>query len=114
MDRIAHSSSFENRVRSVRRGAIVQAAGLALLLSACGGPVESCPDAGPDGSSAVPDAGTDGGAAISAFEWLADPYVSARRLPGRMHLASSRFPEDPDGFDNDDFTNFVRIDGAEA
>lgn len=90
---------------------------LALLCSsliACEPAAEDCPDAGSveDAGSMLSDAGSP--IAIDAFDWLADPYVAARRLPGRSRLASSRFPEPPEGFDNHDFSHFVRIDGGEA
>ncbi len=83
---------------------------LALLALACDAPAAS----GEDGGTVPPlDAGQSD-PELDAFDWLADPYVPARRLPGRARLASSRFPEAPDGFDNHDWDNFVRVDGGEA
>ncbi len=89
-----------------RLGALV-----VVLLAACEDPDCVPMDAGSD----VPTADASVPAlVVDAFEWLADPYVAARRLPGHMRLASSRFPEAAQGFDNGDMNHFVRIDGNEA
>jgi hypothetical protein len=65
-----------------------------------------------DAGRARIDAGSDP-EPIDFFAYLADPYVVARDLPGQMRLASSRFPEGPDGGNNADFDNYVGRDGDE-
>ncbi|HEY8427850.1 MAG TPA: DUF2961 domain-containing protein [Sandaracinaceae bacterium] len=103
-------------LRSRRAFARTVLAGLVAL--ACDGPVELL-DAGSDrggppgadgGRVEPPDAGL--GVTFDPFARLADPYLPARTLPGRMRLASSRMPEPPEGTHNDDFNNYLRIDGT--
>ncbi len=59
------------------------------------------------------DAGMAAVCTFDALALLADPYLPARLLPGRMHLASSRQPEPADGMGNDDFNHYLRVDGTQ-
>lgn len=75
------------------------------------------PEESDGGLTVIPDAGplapcSPEPCVFDAFELLTDPYLPARVLPGRMHLASSRQPEPPEGAGNDDHDNYLRIDGA--
>ena len=70
---------------------------LSILAGACTQPVMPAPP--------------DGGPRFDPFEALADPSVSARALPGRMHLVSSREPSAFDERVNDDWNHFVRVEG---
>ncbi len=82
---------------------------LAVALAAAG--------CGDDGSGTALDGGSvtfDGAAPAPVFEpfaLLADPYLPARRLAGRMRLASSREPEPQSGSGNMDHSHYVRVDG---
>jgi len=48
------------------------------------------------------------------FAILADPLSVARPQLGRARLASSRAPDAPAGFENNDFDHFVRLDADRA
>lgn len=72
-------------------------------------PIEPCCDAGTGMECELPACEP-----VDFFELLADPYVPARRVPGAAQLASSRQPEPVEGLGNNDWSNFVRIDGSEA
>ncbi|HJL19294.1 MAG TPA: DUF2961 domain-containing protein [Sandaracinaceae bacterium LLY-WYZ-13_1] len=94
-----------------------------VALASCAGCDGTTPelDDGDCATPAAPDGGTgraDGGGppppTFDAFAQLADPYLPARRLPGEVHLASSRAPEPADGFDNHDWSHFVRVEDGEA
>ena len=73
---------------------------------------------GCDGPAVTADAGSlpscePGPCDFEPFELLADPYLPARTLPGRMQLASSRQPEPPEGQGNDDYNQYVRVEGGQ-
>lgn len=95
---------------------------LGFVLLACdpADPSDPCCDAGPADAGQAVDGGspptTDAGCACPEFDpfaALADPNLPARRLPGRMRLASSREPVSHDAKANRDWNNFVRRDGTE-
>ncbi|MCC7540118.1 MAG: DUF2961 domain-containing protein [Deltaproteobacteria bacterium] len=74
----------------------------------------SCGDDDAPPSAPRCDDGSAPSATFDPFAWLADPSSPARRLPGEARLASSREIEDPSGFGNGDWGNFLAREGNRA